>query len=107
MKRNIIIGCLVAITLTFTACDNYLDLVPKGKAVLNQTSDYLGLLEDMYGYPINDEWYLCGEHAPAYVEQIKNYANPLMSVCFFWDEDFDRPLYDDYGKCRFILHLLQ
>lgn len=93
MKRNIIIGCLVAITLTFTACDNYLDLVPKGKAVLNQTSDYLGLLEDMYGYPINDEWYLCGEHAPAYVEQIKNYANPLMSVCFFWDEDFDRPPY--------------
>lgn len=93
MKRNILISCLAAVALTFTACDNYLDLVPKGKAVLNQTSDYLGLLEDMYGYPISSEWYICGEHAPAYVDKIKNYADPLMSVSFFWDESFNRAPY--------------
>ena len=50
MKR-IIILCYLAASLLFCACDNYLDLVPKGQSVLNQTSDYLGLLEDMYGYP--------------------------------------------------------
>lgn len=93
MKRNIFISCFIATTLIFSACDNYLDLVPKGKAVLNQTSDYLGLLEDMYGYPLGPEWYLCGEHAPAYVEQIKNYTDPLTSVCFLWDESFDRTPY--------------
>lgn len=106
MKRNIIISCLAAAALTFTACDNYLDLVPKGKAVLNQTSDYLGLLEDMYGYPISNEWYVSGEHAASNVEQMKNYTNPLTSACYLWDEDFDRAPYmtatgsaDMYSMC--------
>ena len=106
MKRNIIIGCIAAATFIFTACDNYLDLVPKGESVLNETSDYLGLLEDMYGYPLETEWYLCGENAPAYVEQIKNYTNPLISASFFWNEDFDRATYmtatgsgDLYSMC--------
>lgn len=93
MKRNNIISSLAAIMLMFTACDNYLDLVPKGESVLNETSDYLGLLEDIYGYPLSNEWYLCGEHAPAYVDNIKNYADPLMSACFFWDEAFNRAPY--------------
>lgn len=106
MKRNIIITCLTAMTLTFTACDNYLDLVPKGESILNETSDYLGLLEDMYSYPMDNEWYLCGEQAPAYVENLKNYTLPLQSVSFFWDEDFDRTPYmtvkgsaDLYSSC--------
>lgn len=106
MKRNIIIGCLAAAALTFTACDNYLDLVPKGKAVLNQTSDYLGLLEDMYGYPIGNEWYVSGEHAASNVDQMKNYTSPLTSACYLWDEDFNRAPYmtatgsaDMYSMC--------
>lgn len=106
MKRTIIISCIAAATLTFTACDNYLDLVPKGESVLNETSDYLGLLEDMYGYPLGNEWYLCGEHAPADVDKIKDYTNPLMSASFFWNEDFDRTSYmtatgsgDLYSMC--------
>ena len=40
MKRIIILGCIAA-TLTFSSCDDYLDIVPKGEAVLNKTSDYL------------------------------------------------------------------
>lgn len=106
MKRNIIIGCLTVMTLTFTSCDNYLDLVPKGKSILNETSDYLGLLEDMYSYPIDNHWYLCGEKAPAYVDDLKNYNIPLISAAFLWDEDFDRAPYmtetgsaDLYSSC--------
>lgn len=89
MKRNIILSCLAAILL-FTACDNYLDLVPKGESVLNKTEDYMGLLEDMYGYPIQSEWYLCGEQSTHDLTQLESYASPLNSTSYYWDEAFDR-----------------
>lgn len=89
MRRIITLSCLIA-TLTFSACDNYLDIVPKGESVLNNTSDYLGLLEDMYGYPYDSEWYLCGEATSYNMELLKNYSAPLNATSFFWDEKFDR-----------------
>lgn len=89
MKRIIALSCLAA-TLLFSACDNYLDIVPKGESVLNKTSDYLGLLEDMYGYPFDSEWYLCGEATSYDMNILKNYTNPLGSAAYFWNEDFDR-----------------
>lgn len=92
MKRNIIIGCIAA-ALGLSACDNYLDLVPKGESVLNQTSDYLGLIEDVYGYPIQSEWYLCGEATSHNMELLENYSAPLNSAAFYWDEEFDRAAY--------------
>lgn len=75
------------------ACDNYLDITPKGKSVLNQTEDYLGLLEDMYGYPIEAEWYMCGEATSHDMNILKEYKNPINSAAFFWDENFDRAAY--------------
>ena len=105
MKRIIILGCIAA-TLTFSSCDDYLDIVPKGEAVLNKTSDYLGLLEDMYGYPLQTEWYLCGEVTSHDMSIIKNYTYPLNSAAYFWNEDFDRASYmtdtgsnDLYSTC--------
>ena len=92
MKRNIIIGCIAAV-FSLSACDNYLDIVPKGESVLNQTSDYLGLIEDIYGYPIQSEWYLCGEATSYNMELLENYSSPLHSTAFYWDEDFDRAPY--------------
>lgn len=92
MKRNIIIGCIAAI-FALSACDNYLDIIPKGESVLNQTSDYLGLIEDIYGYPIQSEWYLCGEATSYNMELLNNYSSPLNSAAFFWNEDFDRASY--------------
>lgn len=92
MKRNIIIGCIAA-AFALSACDSYLDIVPKGESVLNETSDYLGLIEDIYGYPMQSEWYLCGEATSYNMELIKNYSSPLNSSAFFWNEDFDRATY--------------
>ncbi len=92
MKRNIMIGCIAAI-FSLSACDNYLDIVPKGESVLNQTSDYLGLIEDVYGYPIQSEWYLCGEATSYNMELLENYSSPLNSAAFYWNEDFDRASY--------------
>lgn len=92
MKRNIIIGCIAA-AFSLSACDNYLDIIPKGESVLNQTSDYLGLIEDIYGYPIQSEWYLCGEATSYNMELLENYSSPLNSTAFYWDEDFDRASY--------------
>ena len=92
MKR-IIILCYLAASLLFCACDNYLDLVPKGQSVLNQTSDYLGLLEDMYGYPFYSEWFLCGEATSHNMSSLENYSYPLNSTGFFWDEEFDRAIH--------------
>lgn len=106
MKRNIFIIYLAVVALTFSACDSYLDIVPKGESTLNKTEDYLGMLEAVYGYPINYEWYLCGEHAAAYVEEIENYTKPILSACFLWDENYDRAAYmtstgsdDMYAMC--------
>lgn len=93
MKRNIFISCLVATAFTFSACDNYLDIVPKGESILNKTEDYLGMLEAVYGIPLQNEWYLCGEAAPSKVEDIKNYTHPIMSASFLWDENYDRAAY--------------
>lgn len=92
MKR-IIILCYLTASLLFCACDNYLDLVPKGQSVLNQTSDYLGLLEDMYGYPFYPEWFLCGEATSHDMSSLENYSYPLNSTGFFWDEEFDRAIH--------------
>ena len=93
MKKYIIsISCLI-IALCFMSCNGYLDIVPKGKSALNKTDDYLGLLEDMYGYPINSEWYICGEATSYNMTLIKNYTYPLVSAGFFWDESFDRTSY--------------
>lgn len=89
MKRILALSCLAA-TLLFSACDDYLNIVPKGESVLNKTSDYLGLLEDMYGYPLDSEWNLTGEATSYDMNILKNYTNPLNSVAFFWDEEFDR-----------------
>ena len=105
MKRFITMGCLLA-SLLFAACDNYLDIVPKGESVLDKTDDYLGLLEDMYGYPLETEWYLCGEATSYNMQLIEDYSSPLVSAAYFWDENFDRASnmttegeYDLYSNC--------
>lgn len=85
----IIVTSMVA-GLLFGACDSYLDIVPKGESVLNKTSDYTGLLEDMYGFPLETEWYLCGEATSYNMAQMDNYTSPLVSAAYFWDEAFDR-----------------
>ena len=46
MKKYIVIRIL-SLSLFLGACDHFLNVVPKGKSVLNTTSDYLGLIEEL------------------------------------------------------------
>ncbi|MGL5272813.1 MAG: RagB/SusD family nutrient uptake outer membrane protein, partial [Phocaeicola sp.] len=92
MKKYILSSCLAVMTL-LSACDNYLDLTPKGESVLNKTSDYIGLIEDMYGLPIETEPYLSGDVSYYDMTTIESYTLPLVSASFFWNEEFDRAAY--------------
>ena len=103
MKKYIVIGSLCVAAL-FSACDNYLDVVPKGQAVLNSTSDYLGLLEELDpSYPVSDTWYLADEATWYKLDELDSYKHPLQSAGFFWDENIDRVKYmetnDLYNRC--------
>lgn len=96
----------MAAALMFSACDGYLDLTPKGVAALDKTEDYLGLLESMYGYPIQSEWYLSGDIAPADMALIYDNQASMNAVSFLWDEETERaPLmtetdqFSTYSSC--------
>lgn len=103
MKKCMILGCLVVV-MSLTACDKYLDLVPKGESVLNTTDDYLGLIEAIdAAYPMEVYWYLSGETSYYKKDELESYKYPLNSIAFFWDEETDRYKYTVtdglYSKC--------
>ena len=83
MKRYIAIGCL-CLTMLFAACDNYLDIVPKGQAVLNSTDDYLGLLEEVSpNYDMGNLWYMANEIGGTNMPALEAYQDPLSAISFF------------------------
>ena len=107
MKRNIILACICA-AVSLSACDNYLGIVPKGKAVLNTTEDYLGLLEPVDAeYTIDNFNYTSNEQAWINMAELESYKYPISSAGFFWDEGYDRAgnitdnesLTELYNKC--------
>lgn len=90
MKSKIIAAC-ICIAFSLTACDSYLDVVPKGKDVLSTTEDYLGLLEHIVvDYPIDNFPYISNEQSHHNLPELEGYKFPLYSSGFFWDEGFDR-----------------
>lgn len=93
MMRNIIRNwtACIGMVVTLAACDDYLDITPKGKALLKSTEDYLGLIEDRSPeYDMMNSWILAGEASWYKAEELKSYTNPLNSVAYFWDESYDR-----------------
>lgn len=90
MKTNILFACICAV-IGLSACDNYLDVVPKGKAVLNTTQDYLGLLEPVDAeYVVDDFHFLSNEQTWNNRADLESYKFPMTATGFFWDEGFDR-----------------
>lgn len=86
----------LCLLLSVTACDNYLDITPKGEAVLNTTSDYLGLLEEsMPTYTGSEFGYLANVVTYYDRSQLDGYSYPLISSSYFWDESIDRTQYMD------------
>ncbi|MCM1518900.1 MAG: RagB/SusD family nutrient uptake outer membrane protein [Pseudoflavonifractor sp.] len=92
MKLNI---CLMAAaSVALASCDNYLDIEPKGRAQLETTDDYLGLLEEVSpSYDHANSWVMSGECSWYKIEELKNYTVPLRSCAYFWDESVDRVSY--------------
>lgn len=87
---NIAVVCFCS-AFFFSACDDYLDIEPKGKALLTTTEDYLGLLEEISpDYDHSNSWILCGDASWYKSEELKKYTNPMRSALFFWDESYDR-----------------
>ena len=86
MMRNIIRNwtACIGMVVTLAACDDYLDITPKGKALLKSTEDYLGLIEDRSPeYDMMNSWILSGEASWYKAEELKSYTNPLNSVAYF------------------------
>ena len=76
---------------TLVGCDDYLDIQPKGKALLTSTEDYIGLLEEVNpSYDHSNFWAMCGDASWYKTEELKSYTYPLWSAAFFWDEGYDR-----------------
>lgn len=74
-----------------TACDNYLDIEPKGRAQLETVEDCIGLLEEISpNYDQGNLWVMSGDCSWYKTEELKNYTVPLWSAAFFWDESYDR-----------------
>lgn len=85
MKKIIIITAVaVSALLGLQSCDNYLDIEPKGRAQLESTDDYLGLIEGAKQYYEHyDGWYISNEASWYKVMELKNYTSPMRSVGFF------------------------
>lgn len=92
MKNIIKLGAAgLLLMASFAACDNYLDVEPKGKALLKYTDDYLGLIEDLSPtFDMMNSWIIAGEASWYKKEELKSYTYPLNSVAYFWDESYDR-----------------
>lgn len=104
MKRNIILACVCA-AVGLSACDSYLDVVPKGKAVLNTTEDYLGLLEPVDAeYVIENFNFISNEQACYSMAELENYKFPITSSGFFWDEAYERANYITDGESCSMLY---
>lgn len=82
---------MAAPMLLLASCDSYLDIEPKGRAMLETTDDYLGLLEEVSpNYDHANSLNICNEASWYKVEELKNYTSPLRSAGFLWDESYDR-----------------
>ena len=98
MKKYIAISIL-CLSMFFSACDNFLDVVPKGQSVLNSTSDYLGLIEEIDPcYDMENFWYMANEVCNYNMPLLDVYQYPLQSISFFWDEEKSRYEYTESSE---------
>ncbi len=76
--------------VTFTSCDDYLDIVPKGNKIPTTLADFEALLRDEYtiGYvPVTNALYLLNDR---YLGESSLNSVTLSSANYMWNEDADR-----------------
>lgn len=88
--RHTLIFILIAIVLGLTACDNYLNIVPKGKKIPNTLGDFEALLRDEYTIgesPILNALYLMNDRQ---LNKSSLNALTLSSCNYLWNEEANR-----------------
>lgn len=89
MKIKNIFG-ICALSVFLAGC-GYLDVVPKGEAVVETVEDYIGLIEELSPtFPTGNFLYLPEEVIHFNMDDMMSYKYPLMSANFFWNEEYDR-----------------
>jgi len=80
--------------LLFSSCEKYLDIIPKGQAVLTEVSQYYSIFDDdvtLHGkYGIYDALLTTDEFWPLDVNTIISNPNGKDAANFLWNEDIDR-----------------
>lgn len=90
MKKIIWMMMFVLGCMNFAACDDYLDIVPKGNKVPTTLADFEALLRDEYtnGYiPVTNCLYLLNDR---FVGRSSLTSVTLTSANYLWNEDADR-----------------
>jgi tetratricopeptide (TPR) repeat protein len=92
--KNITYILIVVVSLMFSACDNYLDIKPKGQIILKEVSEYNGFF--------NDESFLHGDYfartpimttdegCPYNKQKIIDNPNSINAANFLWNKNVDR-----------------
>lgn len=98
MKKLIYILCVIA--FAFTSCDDYLDVVPKGKKVPDKVEDYQALLRAEIRLIFNhtEILYLTDEMFPGGTSLFLDDRFPISKIHFFADESRERVPFIDSDK---------
>ena len=99
-KNNIQLLVVLFFTVVgIWSCEDYLDIVPKGKKVPKSLDDYAAFLQNPYLTVLGADYfkrYMVNEfyQDPAYIR-----TNPLNEIHFYWREDLDRiGIYESDGS---------
>ncbi len=85
---------IVIVVLIFSACDDYLDIEPKGQVILKEVSEYNNIFNDdmflHYEYFAHLPLFTTDDSWPFSTQGIINDPNSVMTANFLWDESVDR-----------------
>lgn len=91
--KHIIYTLCLSGAMATSSCD-YLDIVPKGKTLIETTDQYLGLIEDYFpDYGSENIFYIAPEMIHYMAGDVLSYKYPVNSANFMADETFDRARY--------------
>lgn len=88
-------------TLTFSSCNDYLDIVPKGEKVPTTLADYEALLRNEYTIgqtPISNALYLLNDN---YVTMSNLNSPTLATANYLWNEDANRILLNNEDESTY------
>ena len=99
--KHLIYICILVCGLSFSACNDYLDIVPKGNKIPTTLADYEALLRDEYTIgqtSISNALYLLND----YYVTVSNLNSPTLTRAnYMWDETADRILLNNADESTY------